>query len=88
MHRLVQLGLGLLVLAVMSGCRTATRVSSFPRVDLEMEGTGNRGYLVGPPPPAGELKTTREMIETDVEIPSFYKPKRGTTAGLEEIVPP
>ena len=89
MHRRVHLGLGLLVLAVMSGCRTATRVTTFPRVDLEMEGTGNRGYLVGTPPAAGDLKTTREMIETDIEIPSFYKPKRGVSSGgLEEIVPP
>lgn len=78
----------LAALLAAGGCRAATRVTTVPRVDLELEGAGNRGYLVGTPPPAGELKTTREMIETDVEIPSFYKPKRGTTAGLEEIVPP
>lgn len=88
MHRIVHLGLGILVLAWMNGCRTATRVTTVPRVDLEMEAGGNRGYLVGTPPPAGELKTTREMIETDVEIPSFYKPKRGKTTGLGEIAPP
>src|SRR3990167_5540396 len=89
MHRLVHLGLGLSVRALMSGCRTATRVTTVPRVDLELAGGGNRGYLVGTPPPAGELKTTREMIETDVEIPTFYKPKRGATSGaLEDIAPP
>ena len=89
MRHLAHLGLGILVLTLMSGCRTATRVTTVPRVDLEMEGTGNRGYLIGTPPPAGELKTTREMIETDVEIPSFYKPKRGKTGvGLDEIAPP
>jgi len=75
-------------LLAVSGCRTAARVTTVPRVDLEMTGTGNRGYLVGTPPPPGELKTTREMIQTDVEIPSFYKPKRGQAAGLGEIAPP
>ena len=89
MRGMARLGLGIFVLTVVSGCRAATRVTTVPRVDLEMEGTGNRGYLVGTPPAAQGLKTTREMIETDVEIPSFYKPKRGKTAvGLEEIAPP
>jgi hypothetical protein len=89
MRGIAHVGLGMLVLVWMSGCRTATRVTTVPRVDLEMEGTGNRGYLVGTPPPVKELKTTREMIETDVEIPSFYKPKRARSAvGLEEIAPP
>ena len=89
MHRLAHLAMGVVMLAVMGGCRAATRITTVPRVDLELQGTGNRGYLVGTPPPPGELKTTREMIETDVEIPSFYKPKRGTAAGgLGEIAPP
>lgn len=89
MHRIAHLGAGLLVLAGLNGCRAATRVTTVPRVDLEVMGSGNRGYLIGTPPPAGELKTTREIIETDVEIPSFYKPKRGqTAAGLGEIAPP
>ncbi|MDP3703133.1 MAG: LysM peptidoglycan-binding domain-containing protein [Candidatus Omnitrophota bacterium] len=80
---------GFATLLMVDGCRAATRITTFPRVDLEMEGTGNRGYLIGSPPPAGELKTTREMLETDVEIPSFYKPKRGASSGgLEEITPP
>jgi len=88
MHRIAHLGAGLLVLAGLSGCRTAARVTTVPRVDLELAGAGNRGYLVGTPPPAGELKTTREMIQADVEIPSFYKPKRGQAAGLGEIASP
>ena len=89
MKNVLLLAAGFATLFLVDGCRAATRVTTFPRVDLEMEGTGNRGYLVGTPPPAGELKTTREMIETDVEIPSFYKPKRGASSGgLEEIVPP
>lgn len=60
-----------------SGCRAATRLTEVPRVDLKLEG-GNRGYLVGTPPDAGELKATRQMVATDIEIPTFYKPKPGT----------
>ena len=89
MKKLLLLVAGLATLLMVDGCRTATRITTVPRVDLEIEGEGNRGYLVGTPPPAQALKTTREMIETDVEIPSFYKPKRGkTSVGLEEIAPP
>lgn len=73
---------------VLVGCRMATRVVEVPRVDLELAG-GNRGYLVGGPPEAAGWKTTREMVQTDVEIPSLYRPKRaGSGAGLEELVPP
>ncbi len=75
-----------LVLAVawlFSGCRTATHVTEVPRVDLQLSG-GNRGYLIGTPPPAPALKTTRQIIETDVEVPSFYKPTHsGTHVTLE-----
>ena len=72
-----------------NGCRTATRVKEVPRVDLEVEGAGNRGYLVGTPPQARALKTTRQIVETDVEIPSFYKPKHtGTPVSLEQVAPP
>ncbi len=51
-----------------SGCRTASKITEVPRVDLAIEG-GNRGYLVGTPPPLGSRKTTRQMVHTDVEIP-------------------
>ena len=57
------------------GCRTAIRVAEVPRVDLELQGGGNRGYLVGTPPEAAAVKTTRQLVETTVEVPSFYKPK-------------
>ena len=89
MRCIARLSLGCLALVLVSGCRTAARVTTVPRVDLELEGVGNRGYLVGTPPPAQALKTTRQMVETDVEIPSFYKPKRtGGQATLEGIAPP
>lgn len=76
------------VLLMITGCRTATRVTEVPRVDLELSG-GNRGYLIGTPPAASELKTTRQMVETDVEVPSFYKPKRvSAPVGIGKIAPP
>ena len=68
------LGIVLCALVMAGGCRTATRVKEVPRVDVQVEGLGNRGYLLGTAPPPGEIKTTRQMLETDVEIPSFYKP--------------
>ena len=80
---LVVVGLGLV-----SGCRTAMKVTEVPRVDLTLM-EGNRGYLVGRPPEAPELKAIRHMVETTVEVPSFYKPKRtGAQAGVEGIAPP
>jgi len=65
--------IGLAGMAAASGCRTATQVAEVPRVDLELGG-GNRGYLVGTPPAAPSLKTTRKMFQADIEIPSSYKP--------------
>ena len=84
---------GLAGLLLVTGCNTrtkmATRVREVPRVDLSLEG-GNRGYLIGTPPAGGgPPKTTRQMVETDVELPSFYKPKPGgRKAGLGGIAPP
>ena len=67
-----------LALVTAAGCRTATRITEVPRVDLQVEASGgNRGYLVGTPPAAKEWKTTRQIVEADVELPSFYKPKPG-----------
>ena len=83
-----RVGVGLLSLACITGCRTATRVSEQPRVDLALEGGGNRGYLVGAPPPAAAQKVTRQMVQTDVEIPSFYKPTTGDKKILKNIAPP
>src|SRR3989338_11273281 len=76
MRQMPRIAIGLAALGLLSGCRTATKVTEVPRVDLQMEG-GNRGYLLGTPPPPRELKTTRQIIHTDVEIPSLYKPKHG-----------
>ena len=83
-----QMAVGLAWAFLMTGCRTATRITEVPRVDLELSG-GNRGYVVGHPPEMANLKTTRQTVQTDVEIPSFYKPKRsGAPVGLEDVAPP
>ncbi len=73
-----QAAVGLMALLLIGGCRTrvASRVEEVPRVDLGLEG-GNRGYLIGQPPEAGEQKTTRQILHTDIEIPSFYQSKPG-----------
>ena len=72
-----------------SGCRAATRLTEVPRVDLKLE-AGNRGYLVGTPPDAGEMNATRQIVAADIEIPSFYKPKRGGAGPVDlgEMAPP
>jgi len=88
---LVMCGLGATSLLI--GChaptRMATRITEVPRVDLELGG-GNRGYLIGTPPEPTRLKTTRQMVETDIEIPSFYQPKPagGMKTELDDIAPP
>ena len=84
-----RMAVGVMGVVLVSGCvRTATRLTEMPRVDLNLEG-GNRGYVIGAPPEMGQQKTTRQMIGTDIEIPSFYKAKHGGTPGaLEGMAPP
>jgi nucleoid-associated protein YgaU len=91
MRRFTPLAVGMVVLALTAGCgrpgtRMATRVTEVPRVDLDTSG-GNRGYLVGTPPAPGDRKTTRQMVETDIEIPSFYKPKPGRPINPDDLAP-
>lgn len=89
MRTITPYAIGCLAMLVAGGCHTATRVKDVPRVDLEVENAGgNRGYLAGTPPPATGWKTTRQIIETDVELPSFYTPKHGgPPANPEEAAP-
>ena len=87
MRQLIQLACGLAAVVCVAGCRTATRVTEMPRVDLEFSG-GNRGYLIGTPPAEAQLKTTRQMVETTIELPSFYKPKRSSQpVSLDDAAP-
>ena len=54
----------------MAGCaRITSQVVEKPRVDQQLE-QGNRGYLAGTAPPASERTGTRQMIQTDVELPT------------------
>ena len=55
-----------------AGCaRMTTKVVEKPRVDQELGSQqGNRGYLMGKAPAAGPRKTTRKMLETDIELPT------------------
>ena len=74
-----RLRLGIMAMAaglMASGCRTGTHMIQEPRVDLDLSG-GNRGYLVGHPPGDVAQKTTRQMVETEIEVPSRYKPRIG-----------
>lgn len=86
--RVTVVALGLVVL---SGCqapmRVATRVREVPRVDLDLA-AGNRGYLVGAAPAGGRTyRTTRQIIETDVEIPTLYKPALSGPAPINAEAP-
>lgn len=79
--RLAQMVLGVVILSALSGCRAATRVIQEPRVDLDVSG-GNRGFLVGAPPEGSAQKTTRQMVEAEVEVPSRYRPVSGQPLNL------
>ena len=43
------------------------------RVDQNME-RGNRGYIMGTPPPVEERDTKRTLIGVDIELPGFMIP--------------
>ena len=88
MRQFLHIAIGVVCGAFVVGCRAATRVAEVPRVDLSLQ-EGNRGYLIGRPPEAAQSKTTRQMVQTDIELPSFYKPQPIPNApvGLGEIAP-
>ena len=52
-----------------AGCaRIQTKVVEKPRVDQEIQ--GNRGYLKGSGPESGPRSSTRQMLETNIELPT------------------
>ncbi len=65
-----QMGMAVLgVIVGITGCaRITTQVVDKPRVDQELR--GNRGYLTGSAPPAAERRSTRQIIKTDIELPT------------------
>ncbi len=71
MMHLLALGMVVAMALVAAGCaRVTTKIVEKPRVDQEVAGAGNRGYLMGSAPAAGPRKKTRQMIETDIELPT------------------
>jgi len=71
--------LGAIAVIAASGCRITTHVKEVARVDLAVENHGgNRGYLVGTPPAPKAAKTTRQMVETLIELPAFGSAKNPT----------
>jgi len=88
MQQATRLALGLAGVWFVGGCRTATRITEVPRVDLELSG-GNRGYVIGiPPEETVALKATRQLIQSDVELPSAYKPSRAhAPVRAEDMMP-
>lgn len=89
MGKRLQEGTGIVILALLAGCRSATHVVDVPRVDLELSGAGNRGYLVGAPSTTPELKTERRMVETEIEVPAFRTATgQAPDAELTKVAPP
>ena len=69
MKRLFPLLMVTMAAVSITGCaRITSEVVEKPRVDQELE--GNRGYLVGSAPPAPERKSTRQVLETNIELPT------------------
>jgi nucleoid-associated protein YgaU len=67
--------IGMLTLLTMAGCRAAARIVQEPRPDFEVTEGGNRGYLVGTPPPVRQdRKPMRQVIEAEFEVPTRHRP--------------
>lgn len=81
-----QISFGLLGV-LLSGCvmTTTTRVVEMDRVDQQLSGNDNRGYLVGKPSEE-EIqyrKTTRQVIRTDIELPTLSELQKPPTKDEE-----
>ncbi len=64
-------GLGLAFF--IAGCgaapkRITTQIVEVPRVDINIEDGGNRGYLIGQAPPT-TIRATRQLLEATIELP-------------------
>jgi len=84
-------GMAVLVGLFASGCaRIQTKVVEKPRVDQELQqGGGNRGYLKGSGPAGGPRSATRQMLETNIELPTGQElnPWRKKKAAEPQNVP-
>ena len=72
---------------LLSGCvvTTTTRVVEMDRVDQQLSGSGNRGYLTGSSSEeeTQPRKTTRQVIRTDVELPTLSELQKPPTKDEE-----
>ncbi len=84
-RRIARRGAAAVLLVV--GCRSATRVAEVPRVDLALD-QGNRGYLLGSPPSSPAVKATRQMVRTDLELPTFSRVRSRHGQEAMGIAPP
>lgn len=78
------------MITALTGCSVTTKMVTRERVDQDLTGTaGNRGYLVGTAPAAGERKPTKTYIEVQVEAPAIEKENRvpKKTEGIAEPAP-
>ncbi len=72
----------------LAGCSVNTKMVTRERVDQDLSSSsGNRGYLMGTAPAAGDRKTTREYIEVQVEVPSIEKENRVPKRSAETSAP-
>jgi len=76
------------IVASLAGCSVNTKMVTRERVDQEISAaSGNRGYLMGTAPAAGDRKTTREYIEVQVEVPSLEKENRVPKKSTDAVAP-
>ena len=83
-HMQIRLGVLTATAALAAGCHAAAQKTHVPRVDLQLNSSGNRGYLVGIPPPPGEQRVTREMFGLTVEVPHVGRIPTGGAAPSAE----
>jgi len=80
------------MITVLAGCSVTTKMVTRERVDQDLTSTaGNRGYLVGTAPAAGERRPTKTYIEVQVEAPMIEKenrvPKESSETATSALAP-
>lgn len=76
------------IVVSLAGCSVNTKMVTRERVDQELTtASGNRGYLTGTAPAAGDRKTTREYIEVQVEVPSLERENRVPKKPVDAAAP-
>ena len=76
-------------IAAVTGCSVTTKMVTRERVDQDLtSSSGNRGYLVGTAPAAGERRPTKTYIEVQVEAPAMEKENRVPKKAVEESAAP